>query len=118
MSIAAFGFSSLLLLLLRASPFRFSRQAELGDGGPLKTSARLYLYAVQQQEQATITECAGGGSHLSGSECSVCGSTARQVTVQPHFLHLTTQAWGSAGRTPVIARTIIGEYIAKVTTLC
>ena len=41
MSIAAFGFFS--SLLLRAPPFRFSRQAVLGDGGPLNTSARLYL---------------------------------------------------------------------------
>jgi hypothetical protein len=43
---------------------------------------------------------------------------ARQVTVQPHFLHLTTQAWGSAGKATVIAVTMIGEYIAKVTALC
>ena len=32
------------------------------------------------------------------------GSTAAVCLVQPHFLHLTTQAWGSAGRTPVIAQ--------------
>jgi len=38
----------------------------------------------------------GGGSAFSGSACSSCESIARQVMVQPHFLHFTTQAAGSA----------------------
>jgi hypothetical protein len=37
---------------------------------------------------------------------------ARQLTVQPHFLHLTTQAVGSASS--LVTPTIIGEYMAKV----
>ncbi len=32
-------------------------------------------------------------------QSSICGSMARQVMVQPHFLHLTTQAWGSPEKT-------------------
>ena len=38
---------------------------------------------------------------------------ARQLIVQPHFLHLTTQATGSPKFRPVI-RAIIGEQTTKV----
>jgi hypothetical protein len=88
MRIAEFGFFSSSLLigappLLPASALRCSKQVLLGAGWPLKISVGLYRKAVQQQEQLTITGCCGAGSALSGSACSVCGSTARQVTVQP-----------------------------------
>jgi hypothetical protein len=77
----------------------------LGAGWPLNISAGPYRKAVQQQEQLTITGCCDAGSALSGSAYSVCGSTARQVIVRPHFLHFTTQAWGSIP----FPTTIIGE---------
>ena len=38
---------------------------------------------------------------------------ARQLIVQPHFLHLTTQATGSPKFRPVI-RAMIGEQTTKV----
>ena len=103
-------FASLLLLALLT--LRFARQLALGPGGPLNTSAGLYRYAAQQQEQVTTTVSCGGGSALSGSACSICASMARQLTVQPHFLHFTTQAVGSPS--PLVTPTIIGEYMAKV----
>jgi hypothetical protein len=61
----------------------------------------------------TSTGCCGAGSDLSGSACSVCGSTARQVIVQLHFLHLTTQACGSPENVPLVRnqyRGTNGEY--------
>jgi hypothetical protein len=60
-----------------------------------------------------VTVSCGGGSAFSGSECSMCGSMARQLIVQPHFLHFTTQALGSPTLRPVIS-TIIGEQKEKV----
>src|SRR6266498_4898931 len=57
----------------------------------------------------------GGGSALSGSECSTCGSMARQLMVQPHFLHFTTQATVSPKFRPAIPA-IIGEQKEKVTS--
>ena len=83
-------------LLLAWLTLRFARQLALGPGGPLNTSAGLYRYAAQQHEQVTTTVSCGGGSAFSGSACSICASMARQLTVQPHFLHFTTQAVGSA----------------------
>jgi hypothetical protein len=103
-------FASLLLLALLT--LRFARQLALGPGGPLNTSAVLDRYAAQQQEQVTTTVSCGGGSALSGSACSICASMARQLTVQPHFLHFTTQAVGSPS--PLVTPTIIGECMAKV----
>ncbi len=50
---------------------------------------------------------------MSGSACSMCGSIARQLIVQPHFLHFTTQAEGSPKFRPVISA-IIGEQKEKV----
>jgi hypothetical protein len=44
--------------------------------------------------------------YLSGSACSVCGSMARRVIAQPHFLHFTTEDCGRAENmlfvTPII----------------
>ena len=60
-----------------------------------------------------MTASRGGGSALSGCECSVCGSMARQLIVQPHFLHLPTQATGSPGLRSVITA-MIGERKEKV----
>src|SRR5258708_5289050 len=102
---ALFTFFPSLLPLL---PAFCSRQLLLGQGAPLKTSLGLYRNAVQQHEQLTLTESLGGGSDLSGWECSSCGSIARQLIVQLHFLHLTTQADGNLELTPNIAQ-IIGE---------
>src|SRR6266436_4975442 len=50
---------------------------------------------------------------LSGCECSSWGSIARQVIVQPHFLHFTTQADGSFECAPIMP-SIIGEEKEKV----
>ncbi len=99
-------------LLLFGMLLRFRAQLAPGLGGALKTSPGLYRYAVQQQEQVTMTVSSGGGSDFSGSACSRCESMARQVTVQAHFLHLTTHADGSA--TGTVTKGIIGEYLAKV----
>jgi hypothetical protein len=55
----------------------------------------------------------GAGSASSGCECSVCGSMARQLTVQPHFWHFTTHASGSALESPIMA-TSIGEEKEKM----
>ena len=51
-------------------------------------------------------------SNVSSMDIDSVGRMARQLTVQPHFLHFTTQAVGSAS--PLVTPTIIGEYMAKV----
>ena len=90
-------FASLLLeVLALLEALRLPEQFILGPGWPLNTSAGLYRYALQQHEQVTMTVSLGGGSALSGSTCSIWGSMARQLMVQPHFLHFTSQAAGSA----------------------
>jgi hypothetical protein len=115
-SIAAFGLLSLFWLALFSfvpSTFRRSGQVLLGDGCPLNTSVGLYRKALQQQEQLTTTSSRGGGSDFVGSERSSWGSTARQVIVQLHFLHLTTHAAGSPEDMPIMAehrRRTKGEY--------
>ena len=66
----------------------------------------------------TITGCCGAGSDLAGSECSVCGSRARHVIVQLHFLHFTTHAVDNPEGTPcmgVYYRRTKGEYHPEAT---
>jgi hypothetical protein len=98
--------------LLAWLALRLAWQLALGPGGPLNTSAGLYRYAAQPQEQVTTTQSCGAGSALSGSACSLCPWMARQLIVQPHFLHFTSQAVGNASS--LVTLTIIGEHIAKV----
>ena len=62
-----------------------------------------YRYEAQQHEHVTTAEDCGGD--VEGCMCSVCGSMAKQVIVQPQPVQTTTQEEDMADR--------VGEIMAK-----